>query len=37
METRRQDSDILSHPFRGQQGGGTPTHVALWCERDLDW
>ena len=23
METRRQDRDILSHQFRGQQGGGT--------------
>ena len=22
METRRQDRDILSHQFRGQQGGG---------------
>ena len=21
METRRQDSDIISHQFRGQQGG----------------
>ena len=28
METRRQDRDILSHQFRGQQGGGTSTHVA---------
>ena len=35
METRRQDRDILSHQFRGQQGGGTSTHVAPWCERDL--
>ena len=26
METRRQDRDILSHQFRGQQGGGTSTH-----------
>ena len=39
METRRQDRDILSHQFRGQQGGGTSTHVAPWCERerDRDW
>ena len=37
METRRQDRDILSHQFRGQQGGGTSTHVAPWCERDLDF
>ena len=35
METRRQDSDIISHQFRGQQGGGTSTHVTPWCERDL--
>ena len=35
METRRQDRDILSHQFRGQQGGGTSTHVAPWCERDI--
>ena len=35
METRRQDMDILSHQFRGQQGGGTSTHVAPWCERDI--
>ena len=34
METRRQDRDILSHQFRGQQGGGTSTHVAPWCERE---
>ena len=27
METRRRDKDILSHQFRGQQGGGTSTHV----------
>ena len=33
METRRQDRDILSHQFRGQQGGGTSTHVAPWCEK----
>ena len=26
-----QDRDMLSHQFRGQQGGGTSTH-----ERDLD-
>ena len=32
METRRQDRDILSHQFRGQQGGGTSTHVAPWCD-----
>ena len=32
METRRQDRDILSHQFRGQQGGGTSTHVAPWTE-----
>ena len=25
METRRQDRDILSHQFRGQQGEGTST------------
>ena len=25
METRQQDRDILSHQFRGQQGGGTST------------
>ena len=36
METRRQDRDILSHQFRGQQGGGTSIHVAPWCERDLE-
>ena len=36
METRRQDRDILSYQFRGQQGGGTSTHVAPWCERNLD-
>ena len=35
METRRQDRDILSHQFRGQQRGGTSTHVAPWCERDI--
>ena len=34
METRRQDRDILSHQFRGQQGGGTSTHVAPRCERE---
>ena len=31
METKRQDRDILSHQFRGQQGGGPPHtshHVA---------
>ena len=33
METMRQDNDILSHQFCGQQGGGTSTHVAPWCER----
>ena len=27
METMRQDCDILSHQFCGQQGGGTSTHV----------
>ena len=27
METRRQDRDILSHQFRGQQGGGTSTQL----------
>ena len=37
METRLQDWDILSHQFRGQQGGGISTHVALWYERDLVW
>ena len=36
METRRQDRDILSHQFRGQQGGGTSTHVAPWCERERE-
>ena len=37
METMRQDNDILSHQFCGQQGGGgTSTHVAPWCERNLD-
>ena len=35
METRGQDRDILSHRFRGQQGGGTSTHVGPWCERNL--
>ena len=25
----QQDGDILSHQFRGRQGGGTSTHVAL--------
>ena len=25
METMRQDNDILSHQFCGQQGGGTST------------
>ena len=34
METMRQDNDILSHQLCGQQGGGTSTHVAPWCERD---
>ena len=33
METMRQDNDILSHQLCGQQGGGTSTHVAPWCER----
>ena len=28
----RQDCDILSHQFCGQQGGGTSTHVAPWCD-----
>ena len=28
METMRQDCDILSHQFCGQQGGGTSTHVS---------
>ena len=36
METMRLDNDILSHQLCGQQGGGTSTHVAPWCERDLD-
>ena len=36
METMRQDCDILSHQFCSQQGGGTSTHVAPWCERNLD-
>ena len=31
METMRQDNDILSHQFCGQQGGGTSTHR----ERDI--
>ena len=35
METMRPDCDILSHQFCGQQGGGTSTHVAPWCERNL--
>ena len=34
METMRQDNDILSHQFCGQQGGGTSTHVAPWTETD---
>ena len=37
METRQQDRDILSHQLRGQQGGGTSTHVEPLCERDLVW
>ena len=37
METMRQDCDILSHQFCGQQGGGTSTHVAPRCERNFDW
>ena len=36
METMRQDNDILSHQFCGQQGGGTSTHDAPWCDRNLD-
>ena len=32
METRRHDRDIISHQFRGQQGGGTSTHV----EREIE-
>ena len=36
METMRQDCDILSHQFYGQQGGGISTHVVPWCERNLD-
>ena len=36
METMRQDCAILSHQLCGQQGGGTSTHVAPWCERNLD-
>ena len=36
METTRQDCAILSHQLCGQQGGGTSTHVAPWCERNLD-
>ena len=27
METMRQDCDILSHQFCGQQGGGTSTQM----------
>ena len=34
METMRQDWDILSHQFCGQQGGGTSTHVAPERERE---
>ena len=36
METRRQDRDILSHQFRGQQGGGTSTHVAPDTHRCIE-
>ena len=36
METKRQDRDILSHQFRGQQGGGTSTHVAPERERERE-
>ena len=33
----RQDYDILSHQFCGQQGGGTSTHVApLERERERE-
>ena len=32
METMRQDNDISSHQLCGQQGGGTSTHVAPWCD-----
>ena len=37
METMRQDCDILSYQFCGQQEGGTSTHVAPWCETNLEW
>ena len=36
METRRQDRDILSHQFRGQQGGGTSTHVEKEIAREKE-
>ena len=36
METRRQDRDILSHQFRGQQGGGTSTHGERERERERE-
>ena len=36
MEAMRQDNDMSSHQLCAQQGGGTSTHVAQWCERNLD-
>ena len=37
MDTRRQDSDIISHQVRGQQGGGTSLREKeKEKERDLD-
>ena len=34
METMRQDNDILSHQFCGQQGGGTSTQRERERERE---
>ena len=35
MEARRQDRDILSHQFRGQQGGGTSTYTSHHGAREI--